>query len=48
MGYKSELYTSWPEYMENNNIDPQDASFIAPAIQTEEEMIFGFIMFLLM
>ncbi|MFZ7133627.1 MAG: hypothetical protein ACOWWR_14865 [Eubacteriales bacterium] len=48
MDYKSELYTSWPEYMQENNIKPEDAPIMAPSIQGQEEMLFGFIMFLLM
>jgi hypothetical protein len=48
MEYKSELYTSWPEYMEENNINPEHGDVMAPAVQSQEEMMFGFIMFLLM
>lgn len=48
MDYNSEHYTSWPEYMEKNEIKPEHGDIMAPAIQSQEELMFGFIMFLLM
>lgn len=48
MEFRSEYYISFSEYMEENNIAPEDAEIIAPAIQGAEEMDFAFAMFLIM
>lgn len=48
MDFKSEYYKTFPEYMIKNNISPEDAEVIAPSIQSQEEMMFAFIMSLLM
>ncbi|MFZ7120273.1 MAG: hypothetical protein ACOWWH_04920 [Eubacteriaceae bacterium] len=48
MEFKSEYYKSFPDYMVENNISPEDAAIIAPAIQGPEEMDFAFAMFLIM
>jgi len=47
MEFKSEYYKSFPEYMLENNINPEDANLIAPAIQGPEEMDFAFAMYLI-
>lgn len=48
MEIKSEYYKTFSEYMVENNISPEEAEVIAPAIQSQEEMMFAFIMSLLM
>ena len=48
MEFKSEYYQSFPEYMVENNIAPEDAPIMAPGIQGPEEMDFAFAMFLIM
>lgn len=48
MEFKSEYYKSFPEYVEENNISPEDANLMAPSIQGAEEMDFAFAMFLIM
>lgn len=43
----TKYYMTWPEYkVEHSEIDEKQEKVMAPKIQTYEEMMFGFIMFL--
>ncbi|MGB9814284.1 MAG: hypothetical protein ACPLRZ_11090 [Thermovenabulum sp.] len=48
MEIKSEYYKTWEEYKKEDNIRPEDERFMVPNIQMAEDMMFNFIMFLLM
>ncbi|ARE88925.1 hypothetical protein [Clostridium formicaceticum] len=48
MEFKSEYYTSWSEYAEENNVSQEEAEFIAPNTQPYEELVFAFSMYLTM
>lgn len=44
---ETKYYKSWEQYMaEHPEVDEKQAKVMAPKIQTYEEMLFGFIMFL--
>lgn len=48
MDTKSKYYKSWDEYMaEHPEISPKEAQAMVGRIQGLEEMMFGFVMFLL-
>ncbi|WP_156782437.1 hypothetical protein [Geosporobacter ferrireducens] len=48
MEFKSEYYTSWPAYVEENNVAAEEEEFIAPNAQVYEELVFAFSMYLTM
>ncbi|AKL96473.1 hypothetical protein CACET_c30290 [Clostridium aceticum] len=48
MEFKSEYYTSWSDYVEENNVSSEEEEFIAPNVQSHEDLVFAFSMYLTM
>lgn len=48
MEFKSEYYTSWSDYLEQNEVDKENEDVIEANTQAYEEMVFGFTMWLVM
>ncbi|MEW9124529.1 MAG: hypothetical protein AB2421_17590 [Thermotaleaceae bacterium] len=48
MEFKSEYYTPWSAYVEENNVSPEEEALIAENTQPYEELVFAFSMYLTM
>ncbi|NLL53106.1 MAG: hypothetical protein GX248_10440 [Peptococcaceae bacterium] len=48
MEFKSEYYTSWEDYVHENEIDTENEDVIKANTQSYEEMVFDFTMWLVM
>ncbi|NLM21125.1 MAG: hypothetical protein GX207_05180 [Peptococcaceae bacterium] len=48
MEFKSEYYTSWEDYVKENEIDTENEDVIKANTQPYEEMVFDFTMWLVM